>query len=241
MAAPVTPGPGNVVMIRVLAVLFALALVAFVYVSRGALRVRALHAEQAATKPNAGSGVASSAQATKSTASGMQAAAPQSVSAPMTPAAPSGIAFGLSFALTKDSTPAIAQFSCHGEPAVTDRPHHGSCNPYNGDTSCRTVLPIACFKPTGADEPAGLVKDGSTGWTGGQLGATQAVMGAILHSEKEASARCEAELGSGWSMAEFHAGGGWAFQGERGPGIRPDTRYWVHVNDSRGNCWDSAP
>ena len=45
-------------------------------------------------------------------------------------------------------------------------------------------------------------------------------------------------------MAEFHdGGGGWGLQGQRGMGLgQPGlTRYWVAINDQRGNCWDSAP
>lgn len=155
-----------------------------------------------------------------------------------------GIGHGLSFALVgaPATPPTVAHLGCHGEPQPTDRPHEGSCNPYAGDSSCRVVLPVACFRPSGAAQPPHVQADFYKGWTNGQLGATQPVMGALLKSAPAASARCEAELGPGWRMAEFHdGGGGWGLQGERGPGIRPDTRYWVHINDQRGNCWDSAP
>jgi hypothetical protein len=104
------------------------------------------------------------------------------------------------------------------------------------------VLPIACYRSSGAAAPPNLEQDFYKGWTHGQLGATTPVMGAILKSEPEASARCEAELGAGWRMAEFHdGGGGWGLQGERQGGLRPGTRYWVHINDQRGNCWNSPP
>jgi hypothetical protein len=155
-----------------------------------------------------------------------------------------GIGRGLSFALADaSSVPArVAHLACHGEPAPLDHPHRGSCNPYEGDTSCRTVLPIACYRSSGAAAPPSLEQDFYKGWTHGQLGATQPIMGAIFKSEAEASARCEAELGAGWRMAEFHdGGGGWGLQGERGVGLRAGTRYWVHVNDQRGNCWNSPP
>ncbi len=155
---------------------------------------------------------------------------------------PRALSRGLTFALVDESKmpPRVAQLSCHGEPAPTDRPHRGSCNPYEGDTSCRTVLPIACFRSSGAVAPPGLSQDFYSGWTNGQLGATQPIMGALMKSEADASARCEAELGTGWRMAEFHdGGGGWGLQGERQPGLHAGTRYWVHVNDQRGSCWNS--
>ncbi len=138
-----------------------------------------------------------------------------------------GIGFGLTFALVANAQPASdsVALQCHGEPAPLDRPHADSCNPYQGDTSCRTVLPVLCFRPSGS----------------GELMATEPVMGAVLQSQAVASARCEAEFGAGWRMAEFHDGGGWQLQGRRGAGFRPNTRYWVHINDQPGNCWDSPP
>jgi len=174
------------------------------------------------------------------------APAPPAIAAPAPALADASrpIGRGLSFALAEASTqPArIAHLSCHGEPAPIDQPHAGSCNPYRGDTSCRTVLPIACYRSSGAAAPPNLDQDFYKGWTNGELGATTPIMGAILKSEPDASARCEAELGAGWRMAEFHdGGGGWGLQGERGSGLRAGTRYWVHINDQRGNCWNSPP
>ena len=168
----------------------------------------------------------------------------QGVAGPLAAQQAAPIGRGLSFAFADPSTVPVrvAHLACHGEPQPIDRPHRGSCNPYEGDTSCRAVLPIACYRSSGAAAPANLEQDFYKGWTHGQLGATEPVMGAVLKSEAAASARCEAELGAGWRMAEFHdGGGGWGLQGERGSGLRPGTRYWVRINDQRGNCWNSAP
>ena len=175
--------------------------------------------------------------------------APPSIASPLPPTTTRAdsarkIGRGLSFALADSSTvPArVAHLACHGEPVPLDHPHRGSCNPYEGDTSCRTVLPIACYRSSGAAAPPNLEQDFYKGWTHGQLGATKPIMGAILKSEPEASARCEAELGAGWRMAEFHdGGGGWGLQGERQGGLRAGTRYWVYINDQHGNCWNSPP
>lgn len=136
-----------------------------------------------------------------------------------------GIGFGLTFARVdaEADSPSI-QLNCHGEPHEMARPHRGSCNPYRGDTSCRTVLPIACIQPaTGA------------------LIATRPTMGALLKSAESGTQRCAAELGEGWRMAEFHDGSGWLINGARGAGLSGSTRYWVHINDQSGNCWDSSP
>lgn len=159
---------------------------------------------------------------------------------------PRPIGFGLTFALlpSGDKVPVdIASLSCHGEPRALDQPLKDSCNPYKGDTSCRIVLPVLCLRPAGVTKPAGVEDGFYQGWTGGTLAATQPVMGAILESLAVASARCVAELGPGYRMAEFHDGhGGWGLQGQRGSGFsRHNTRYWVHIIDQRGNCWDNTP
>ena len=161
----------------------------------------------------------------------------------VTTATPRPIGHGLSLALLGDGRmPSdVAHLGCHGEPAPQDRPHRGGCNPLQGDTSCRTVLPVLCVRATEAPMPGGL--DAARGvWAGGALGATQPVMGAVIESEAAGSARCEQELGAGWRMAGLQAGGSdaWALQGQRGPGLTGHTSYWVHAADQKGNCWDSG-
>jgi hypothetical protein len=135
----------------------------------------------------------------------------------------------------------VVHLSCHAEPAQFDQPHEKSCNPYRGDTSCRTVLPVLCVGGPTAARPPGVEDDFYRGWTGATLAATQPVKGVTLDSVAAASARCEKEFGPGWRMAEFHDGrGGWGIQGLVGSGLAAHTRYWVHINDQRGNCWDSG-
>ena len=170
--------------------------------------------------------------------------------------APRQISHGLTFAISPvpSAVPApvsgggapaglvnLAHLSCHGEPRQVDQPHRESCNPYKGDTSCRVVLPVLCFQSKGLPQPSEISAGAYQGWSGGVLGATQPVMGAILTSDLAGSARCEKELGPGWRMAEFHDAGGWGMQGQRGLGLAPNTRFWVHINDQPGNCWDSKP
>ena len=158
---------------------------------------------------------------------------------------PRPIGYGLSFAVVPppEGVPAeVVHLGCHGEPRDLGRPHEGSCNPYQGDTSCRVALPVLCFKPDGSGPPAGVQSGFYQGWTRGVLAATPPVMGALLDSAASASARCARELGDGWRMAEFHdGGGGWGLQGQRGAGFGAWTRYWVHINDQPGNCWNSTP
>lgn len=155
------------------------------------------------------------------------------------------IGFGLSFAVAGAPSPQpnISSMSCHGQPPPTDRAHKGSCNPYAGDTSCRTVLPVLCITSDSTAKLDAANGDAPQGWTAATLGATAPVMGALLESRPIADARCQKELGPSWRMADFHAGGGWNVSGRTGTGLLAagSTRYWVAINDSLGNCWDSPP
>ena len=159
---------------------------------------------------------------------------------PATAAAPSRdgvIAYGTSFVAPEGVPAGVARLGCRGEPSPVDRPREGGCDPYRGDTSCRAVLPVACYRSSGARSPGD-----EADWSHGELGGTEPVMGALLKSEAGASARCEAELGAGWRMAEFHDGGkGWSLAGHAATALKSSSRYWVHVNDQPSNCWNSAP
>lgn len=124
-------------------------------------------------------------------------------------------------------------FACGGDPEPQDRPLRGACDPARGDTSCRAVLPLLCARAAGLMAPDGLAE----GWSGAELGAAQPVMGAVLSSAAAADARCQAELGPGWRMADWRAG---SLVGARGAGL-PDRpmRYWVRA-EGPANCWDGA-
>lgn len=161
------------------------------------------------------------------------------VAAAATVARPTG--HGLTFTLAPVGGKAVADaslthLSCHGEPRQADQPHRDSCNAYKGDTSCRVVLPVLRFQGKGLPPPRDILAGHCSGWSGRVLGATQPVMGAVLASEAMATARCEKELGTDWRMAEFHDAGGWGMQGQRGVGLAPNTRFWVHFTDQPGNC-----
>ena len=155
------------------------------------------------------------------------------------------ISYGLTFAgaNAQDQLSNVSYVSCHGQPPPTDKPHKDSCNPYAGDTSCRTVLPVMCIKAGEVAKLDAANGDPPQGWTAATLGATAPVMGALLGSRVVADARCEKELGAGWRMADFHAGGGWSFSGRPGQGMLSSgsTRYWLAIDDQPANCWDSKP
>lgn len=154
------------------------------------------------------------------------------------------IGYGLSYGMSEVSRlPGdFVQLDCGGDPKALDRPHKGACNPFQGDTSCRAVLPVLCAKTDGLAAPATQEPGLYPAWMGGSLGATQPVMGATLDSEPAASALCEREFGQGWRMAEFADNHGhWSLQGRRGTGFGGNNRYWVLAVGQPANCWNSAP
>lgn len=163
------------------------------------------------------------------------------------------IGYGLTFGqeVLGDNDPKdVANMVCDAGGSPLDRAYKGACNPNVGDTSCRMVLPVLCIRKGNLPRPSGL---SGYGWSRGELAATQAVMGASLQSELQASVMCERELGSGWRMAAFADGGNhlddqyydheargdvWSLQGKLGPGIGGYGRYWVHAAGQPANCWD---
>lgn len=153
------------------------------------------------------------------------------------PPAPSGVAepfaannperFGLTFGWMPDPASDRIHASCHGEPRGVGQPHRDSCNPYRGDTSCRTALPLLCARAAPGDPPYALA-------------TAPAVAGFLLTSLEDANARCAASLGAGWRLASFHDGGGWELHGQGLVGTLADRRLraWVFIGDQPGNCWD---
>ncbi len=177
-------------------------------------------------------------------------------------------AFGMTWgAMASDKLPiSVVWMSCHGQPreGIT-QPHAESCNPYQGDSSCRLALPILCIQKDGStiessfapstNTSAEPLKDARSsgavslndivtdGWGAGGVASTAPVAGFVIGSLALANARCEKELGSGWRMAEFHDGvggqGGWGFVAKRSALLETRLRHWVHINDQPGNCWNN--
>jgi hypothetical protein len=138
---------------------------------------------------------------------------------------------GLSFGWIDTTDATRLHAACQGLPKDFQRPHRGGCNPYEGDTSCRTILPLLCSR-AGAGAAGGVA-----------LATATPVAGFMLAGRDDADARCVQDLGDGWRMASFHDVGGWELPGERAPGTVVDTRHrvWVFIGDQRGNCWDAKP
>ncbi len=112
------------------------------------------------------------------------------------------------------------------------------CEPYRGDTSCTTNLPILCIKTDGSPNP-GIQAGQWRGWAAGHITTTNPVEGQHLQSYQQASQMCARQFGEGWKMAQFHDGvskQGWMF--EAYGNVRSDTRFWVYIRDQKANCWD---
>lgn len=130
---------------------------------------------------------------------------------------------GMTFGLSPESTqaPGHVEASCHALPAPLDNPHRGSCNPYAGDTACSAALPVLCFDPA----------------TGVLAATPNPVVGSSIGNRVAGQEECNAQ-GLAGRMASFHDGGGWLIRALRGENLVPGTRYWVHIGDQPGNCWD---
>lgn len=124
----------------------------------------------------------------------------------------------------------------HASAFSTDAVGCAGCNPYTGDTSCATALPLLCLNPDGAPNP-GVAVSFTNGWARGFIHLTQPVAGTALGSLANANALCAARFGPGYRMAEFHDGaGGWGWQAYGN--VDPARRFWVHINDQPANCWN---
>jgi hypothetical protein len=118
----------------------------------------------------------------------------------------------------------------------TDKIGCSGCNPYTGDASCSTSLPIACLKADGSPNP-GLATDFYNGWKGGHIHLTPPVLGTQLLGVANADAICQSFFGPGYGMAEFHHPLGawyWSAFGN----VASSSRFWVYINDQPANCWN---
>ncbi|MFV8126972.1 hypothetical protein [Streptomyces syringium] len=118
-------------------------------------------------------------------------------------------------------------------------------NPYQGDTSTATALPLLCLRIDGRPAPAGITPGFYAGWARGAVAATGPIRGTRLTSRAVADGVCANSFGPGWRMAEFHDGrygpglensGGWSYWAYGD--VPAGTRFWTAINDQPANPWD---
>lgn len=111
-------------------------------------------------------------------------------------------------------------------------------NPYQGDTSCTTTLPILCIYQDGSPIPPNINPDFYHGWTYGHIALSSPIVGSSLTSLSAANAVCQQAFGIDWRMAEFHdGGGGWTYY-SYGGNIPSNIRFWLYINDQLANPWN---
>jgi hypothetical protein len=159
-----------------------------------------------------------------------------------------------------DSDLDISRVHCYGQPG-------SPCDPYHGDTSCFTPLPVLCVNVDGRPRPSySIPVCGSScsmndefynGWIEGSVALTAPVQGNAFATLADVNSYCEAQLGPSYRAAEFHDGR-WVYGmdennfygstwpantsaggwGFYAPGQLADaSRFWVDINDQNANCW----
>jgi hypothetical protein len=115
----------------------------------------------------------------------------------------------------------------------------GKCDPYQGDTTCSTPLPILCLNPMKLQKPANLKEDRWDKWSGGIIGTTNPMPAPSTLAQ--ANSECVKEFGPGWRVAEHHdsypGSSGWKFSAYGNVGTK-GKRFWTDIrNQPNGVCW----
>ncbi|MEW1724337.1 hypothetical protein [Streptomyces sp. NPDC093109] len=109
-------------------------------------------------------------------------------------------------------------------------------NPYRGDTSPSTVLPVLCALRDGRAPAPGVPRGTFNSWFAGMVEVSAPVAGSTLTSLDRANQTCSDAFGTGWQIASFHGGGGWSFWAN---GTLPsDVRFWTYIQDQVANPWN---
>lgn len=114
-----------------------------------------------------------------------------------------------------------------------------ACDPYIGDTSCRTRLPVACIRPMAAPIPRPLKRHfASSLWSGGRLAFTEPTPGSRFATIGDVDAFCTSRFGVDWRAAELHDGThNTGIAGFSDPTNVPD-RAWVDIiGQPYATCW----
>jgi hypothetical protein len=133
----------------------------------------------------------------------------------------------------------LVNVSCHGAPATVGVGRSPSCDGYVGDTQCSERRPVLCInKSKSIPQPQGIGHDQYNQWASGEVRLTHDLEGYALNSLQAANSYCAEYFGPDWRMAEHHDGWGWGFWAVGK--ISNKSRFWVHIKNQPGNCWDGG-
>lgn len=128
----------------------------------------------------------------------------------------------------------LIHLGCHNVHDASRR-----CDPYVGDTTCSSALPVACFRPANLPAPvdaAGRVVTAQ--WSGGEIAVTEAVRGDRFRTVGEVEAFCARRFGDGWRVAATHDGVRNQSVSGRGDPATVTDRVWVDIADQpHATCW----
>lgn len=130
----------------------------------------------------------------------------------------------------------VAAFACRRDDFASL-----NCDPFVGDRSCRSDLPLLCFRDLSLPTPRDAVQFNAAlnmRWSGGEVAATEPLKAGQFATISDADRHCAKRFGQGWRVAEWHGGGvGYGFTA-RGGGREFSGRYWVDIRGAPyGTCW----
>ena len=99
------------------------------------------------------------------------------------------------------------------------------------------------------------------GWTGGYIKITKPYRGCEIQNKEHADRICQSHFGDWWGMASHGDGyyiqgmdehnytyskwdcniaksGGWGFYAFGDVNTAKNERFWTHIADQHGNCWN---
>jgi len=124
-----------------------------------------------------------------------------------------------------DMPPGTVTVACHGQPTQTAAK---PCDERQGDTACRSALPMLCSKADAALPPRSSLAR--------RLALTAPVRGTELLSVGAADKVCQAALGEGWRMTDGEEAGN-KYQVTGIGNVPATSRFWVRAGEGSANCW----
>lgn len=111
-------------------------------------------------------------------------------------------------------------------------------NAYQGDQPAGKALPMLAVRKINDGPPAAGDAHVKRHWGKVEVKLTRPIRGHHLVSLEAANKLIAEELGPGWTLADFHLGGGWRFWA-KGDLPLGEQRFWVRIRDQPANPWST--